>query len=86
LAVGQINVNTATEANEANALARLDLFSLADEFDDSASEQAGDLHEANATSAFHLDREGLTFVVGAGFVEFGIDERDCDSHEHRTHS
>ena len=50
------------------------LLALADEFNDAARQQAGNLHNSDSIPAFHLDREGLALVVGARFVELGVDE------------
>src|SRR5215207_5799864 len=70
----EVNVNTAAETNEADALAGLDLAALFQKSDDPAGDQAGDLHDADAAAGVCLDGEGLAFIVFAGLVQIGVDE------------
>src|SRR5262249_5755974 len=73
-ALGEIDVETRAEADQAEALARRDGHALAHERDDAPRDQAGDLHHPDAVAARRHDDEAVALVVLARLVEIGIDE------------
>src|SRR5688500_9761902 len=73
-AVGQIDVDPASEADQADPLAGLDAVAFADERQDPAGDQAGDLGEADLHAVGTLDDEMLALIVLARLVEVGVEE------------
>ena len=71
---GQIDVDPAAEADQADALAGLDLVAFANERQDAARDEPGDLGEADPDPVRALDEEMLALIVLAGLVEVGIEE------------
>ena len=71
---GQIDVDAAAEADQADALARLDAVAFLDERQDPPRDQAGDLGEADRHPVVALDQEMLPLIVLARLVEVGVEE------------
>src|SRR5205807_2257607 len=73
-ALGQIDVDPAAEADEPDALPRLDLIAFADERHDPPRDQPGDLGETDPQPFRSLDQQMLPLIVLARLVEVGVDE------------
>src|SRR4029078_8507592 len=71
---GQIDVDPAAEADQADALTRFDDIAFLDERQDSPRNQPGDLGEADASAVRSLDQEMLALIVLARLVEVGVNE------------
>src|SRR5689334_21202262 len=72
-ALGQVDIDTRAETDQAEAFAGSEALPLADERDDAARDQARDLNHADAAMR-RRDRERVALVVLARLVELGIDE------------
>ena len=71
---GQIDVDPAAEADQADALAGVDHVAFADEGEDPPRDQPGDLGEADPQAVRAFDQEMLALIVLARLVEVGVDE------------
>ncbi len=78
--IGQIDVDAAAEADEADALTGGDHVARLDETDDAARDQAGNLGKADLAAIAPLDHEMLALILVRRLVEIGIQElaRDID--------
>src|SRR3954470_9585408 len=71
---GQIDVGTAAEADDAEALSGDDVLALAQIADDAPCDEAGDLHDGDIAGAIgRRNADGHSLVVLARLVEAGVD-------------
>jgi hypothetical protein len=71
---GQVNVDTGSETDHADALAGTKAFTLSREANNPARDQASDLNDGNALAGAGGDNECVSLVVLTRFVEIGADE------------
>ena len=71
---GQIDVDPAAEADQADALAGDDAVADLDPGHDPARDQPGDLGEGDLGAVLALDQDVLALIVLARLVEIGVEE------------
>jgi hypothetical protein len=71
---GRVDVGAAAEADDAEAVAGLELVALAHVADDAARDQPGDLHAGELAAIRQVEAQRVALVLRGGLLHAGVDE------------